>query len=581
MLNSMRLSEALQLVGQSSGVRKRDVYLFCGFTPLHFQTYVKAFLKLRFPDESFQVHSGLYGDLEGNLARALDEPAEGGIAVIEWADLDHRLGFRGSSRWQSQTLDDILVQTKERCTRLARTLEVLAQRMPLALITPTLPLPPMTHNPPVQSSKFELHLDFILREFLLDISGYKGIRIVSRSNLSIESPYHSRHDVKMDLATGFPYSLSHAEVLARLGTRCLFPDSPKKALITDLDHTLWKGILGDDGANGVSWSIEDNSQIHALYQQLVDSLAASGVLVAVASKNEPSLVGEALRRNDLLIDPESIFPIEVGWGPKSEAVERILRAWNIGADSAVFVDDSRMELIEVSERFPQIECLLFPSSNPGEALVLLNRLRQLFGKTEVREEDLLRIASLRAAPQLQRGGTDTESRDFVARLKARLTFEPVGANRERALELVNKTNQFNLNGVRFTEGEWTNRLHVAGSFLTVVSYEDRFGPLGRIAVLGGCFRNGHCIIDIFVMSCRAFSRQIEFQLLRRLFDRMCVGSLVFKYSPTERNGPMQTFLGGFKSSKNATVGGLEITLEAFALACPTLHHEVIDKWTTQ
>ena len=575
----MRLSEALQIALHAGGVRERGVHLLCGFTPLHLQTYVKAYLSLRFPDNAIQVRIGLFGDLEGNVERALNRPAEGAIVIVEWADFDQRLGFRGSGGWRSETIDDILLQTRERCARLEKKVEALAQKMPLVLVSPTLPIPPISQYPPAQSSKFELQLAAFLDEFLLKLSECKEIRLMSPSNLAVESPSPSRYDLKLDLAAGFPYSLPHTDALASLGVRCLFPNEPKKGLITDLDETLWKGVLGDSGAGGVSWSIEDKSQIHALYQQLLDSLAESGALVASATKNDPSLVKEALQRSDLLIRPESVFPVEAGWGPKSEAIARILKAWNIGPESVVFIDDSQMELSEVSEKFPQIECLLFTGSDPVAVLALLKRIRELFGKAEVREEDRLRISSLRSAAKLLGEAGDAGGEEFISRLNAGITLEPLEGNQERALELVNKTNQFNLNGVRFTKSEWASRMNRPGSFITVIAYEDRFGPLGRIAVLGGYFEHGRCIVDIFVMSCRAFSRQIEFQILRRLFEQSAADSICFLFKPTERNGPMRAFLGRFCLLESAVTEGIEVAAEAFISACPNLHHEVTEKWT--
>lgn len=114
----MRLNEALRLAGEPGGARKREIHLLCGFTPLHLRTYGKAHLKLRFPEDAIQVHTGLYGDLEGNLERALDRPAEGAIAVLEWADLDPRMSFRAAGGWRTPTLGDILAQIREKCARL-------------------------------------------------------------------------------------------------------------------------------------------------------------------------------------------------------------------------------------------------------------------------------------------------------------------------------------------------------------------------------------------------------------------------------------------------------------------------------
>ena len=139
------------------------------------------------------------------------------------------------------------------------------------------------------------------------------------------------------------------------------PRPAKKGLITDLDDTLWRGLLGEEGVAGISWDLDRHSHIHALYQQTLRALAESGVLIAVASKNDPALVTEALARRDLLLPKDCLFPIEVNWKAKSQSVYRILEAWNINADAVVFVDDSPIELAEVQSLFPAIKCLRFPA----------------------------------------------------------------------------------------------------------------------------------------------------------------------------------------------------------------------------
>src|ERR1700686_4946212 len=95
----MRLGEALRIIQQATGDRHRQIHLLCSFTPLHFATFVKAYSSLRFPGDSICLHTGLYGDLEGNIQRARDVAAEGTIAVAEWDDFDPRLGLRSSSDW--------------------------------------------------------------------------------------------------------------------------------------------------------------------------------------------------------------------------------------------------------------------------------------------------------------------------------------------------------------------------------------------------------------------------------------------------------------------------------------------------
>src|SRR5262249_33930344 len=153
--------------------------------------------------------------------------------------------------------------------------------------------------------------------------------------------------------------------------------------------------------------------------------------------------------------------------------------------------------------------------HPAKAMELMEQLRDLFGKPSVHREDALRQDSIRANAALQaaveRGAADGE---FLRSLQGRLTFDcrKDPANK-RLLELINKTNQFNLNGVRLSEGEWLNHLADQSTLVAAVSYEDKFGPLGTIGVLSGRQVNGELEVTSWVLSCRAFSRKIEDHML--------------------------------------------------------------------
>lgn len=568
----MRLGEALKIIGKPTAGEPRSIHLLCGFTPLHLETFVKARAMACLPASGVLVLTGLFDDLEGNLQRASQKRAEGAIAVIEWSDLDRRLGFRASAGWRAASLADIAAQVQETCSRLIPYFKELRQQMPVLFVPPTLALPPLTHLPPAQTDQFELDLQATLANFLQHL-GRSGIRVIGSALLAATSPPALRHDLKMELLAGFPYTVPHADALAELSVQCLFPEAPRKGLITDLDQTLWKGILGDLGTDGVSWSLEAKSQEHALYQQLLASLADSGTLIAIASKNDPELVSRALLRPDLLISPNQIFPVEANWGPKSQSVDRILKTWNIGADSVVFVDDSPLELAEVAEGLPKMEYLQFPSGDATAVLLLLWKLRSRFGKSEVREEDRLRLGSIRNAAGLPQQAGDRASGDFLSRLEAKIKIEPAGAD-ARAFELVNKTNQFNLNGITFTEAEWKNKAERPGAFLLTVTYEDRFGPLGRIAVIGGWQDGKRCVVDTWVMSCRAFSRQIEHQSIRHLFAATSALEMRFLYKPTGRNGPTQTFFEEFFCSAALQEEALDLSASLFAEKCPVLYHQV-------
>lgn len=574
----MRLAEALKLAAPQQAAQQRRVELLCGFEPLHLNTFVKAYLRQRFPSDAIVTSTGLYGDLEGNIQRSSGK-SEGAVIVIEWSDLDPRLSFRNAGGWVLAALKDIAQEAEERAKRLETAIAAVSKTQPVVVVGPTLPLPPLTHYAPMQASVLEARLTSLCAGMEERIAGMQGVKLVSRSAIAMASPAGERHDLKMELQTGFPYTLAHADQVASAAVSCLFPAGVKKGLITDLDQTLWKGILGDAGVAGVSWSLEAKSQVHALYQQLLASLAESGVLLAVASKNDSSIVAAAMKRPDLLLPSESFFPVEASWEPKSEAVERILKAWNVSADSVVFVDDSPMELAEVSERHPGVECLQFFPDNPSAVLSLIVTLRERFGKEAIRQEDALRASSLRAAAAMDEERTAQDSGDFLERLRAKVRVEETDGDDARAFELVNKTNQFNLNGRRFTKAEWKERQTEKGSFLLGVSYEDRFGPLGRIAIVGGRVDGNTAEIDVWVMSCRAFSRRIEHATLRAVFSRTGAERIVLDFTMTDRNGPLQDFVQEVSATPKISSGKILITREAFIGACPTLFQEVTEGWT--
>jgi FkbH-like protein len=206
------------------------------------------------------------------------------------------------------------------------------------------------------------------------------------------------------------------------------------------------------------------------------------------------------------------------------------------------------------------------------------QLRDLFGKPNLTDEDRFRAASLQASHQLNSGSRYTSS-DFVRQIEAELTLDyRIDFEDIRAFDLVNKTNQFNLNGRRFTQSEWRAHLERPGSFMVTVSYKDRFGPLGKIAVLAGRQKKKTLEVSVWVMSCRAFSRFVEYHVLDRLCTHFAVDAFEFKYERTERNGPLQQFLGNFAKLPSVT-GELNLTRDTFAQVCaalPHLVHEVMD-----
>jgi FkbH-like protein len=542
----MKLVEALNIL---ESVKRRGGDLFTcflatGMNPLHLKTFLAVELGLLYGNQRIEIQRGLYGDFLGNLDGLANADAACGIVLMEWSDLDPRLGLRTVTAWSPSICTDILSNARARALQVQRTIEKTHERMPTVLCMPTLPLPPISFVPGWQASSFEIDLRAIIQSVASQVSQWGQVRVLSPQRIDWVSPLAERFDVKSELLSGFPYKLGHASALASLLARLSRMPAPKKGLITDLDDTLWRGVLGEVGINGISWDLDHHSQMHAFYQGLLSALSNEGVLLGVASKNEPSLVEEAFARKDLALSANSIFPMEVSWGPKSESVSRILKTWNVGPDSVVFVDDSPLELAEVKASHPEIECIEFPTKSSVAIYELVFHLRDLFGKSSISQEDAIRVETIKrshAGPEVYQAGRVEPTR-FLEQIEAEVSFNFCKSPLDpRALELVNKTNQFNLNGKRYTEASWYNYFLDPKSFLMLVSYKDKFGPLGKIAVIAGR-RDRKLNVDMWVMSCRAFSRRIEHRCLEELFAKFDIDEIEFDYLPTERNSPLSQFL---------------------------------------
>jgi FkbH-like protein len=573
----LKLADALRVVSRNPQPPAETfrVQLACGFTPLHLQTFLAAELRLRMPLHHVAVGTGLYEDTAGTLRHARGERLDAVVLVIEWFDLDARLGLRRLGGWSPQSGTEIVERAAIWLAEIRSLVDQVADTSPVVMSLPSLPFPPLFRTPGGQACLEEVQLRERLWRFAASVGAHPRVRIVSDQARDLVSPPSDRLHVGSTFLSGFPYQLPHAAKLASLLARAVHNPPPMKGLITDLDNTFWSGIVGDDGADAVSWDLDHRSQAHGLYQQLLASLSEAGVLIGVASKNDPRVVDETFTRDDLLMPASRLFPMAVSWGSKADAVARVLKAWNVGAESVVFVDDNPAELAEVAAAHPAIQCMQFPHGDAAGIYQLLGQLRDLFGRSHISEEDAIRLDSLRAQASAfdadEQGGGFSET--LLEQADAELTVDFTKDDADgRALALINKTNQFNLNGRRITDRAWAERLADPATFVMRVNYRDRFGPLGTIAIMAGRIEGSRVRIDTWVMSCRAFARRIEHQSLRVLFDRFGAGEVVLDYAQTPRNGPLTTFLSDISGA--AAQPDMTMSSDTFTAACPRLFHRV-------
>ena len=320
---------------------------------------------------------------------------------------------------------------------------------------------------------------------------------------------------------------------------------PAKCLVLDLDNTVWGGILGDVGPEGIHCTHEGYpGNAYAAFQRALLALRGRGILLAVASKNDIALVEEAFRkRTDMPLRPEHITDWEVHWGPKSESLQRIASRLNIGVDSLVFLDDNPAEIALVKMALPAARAYQIPS-RPEDFVEFLGSMED-FDQLQLSAEDMKRpelYEVRKKQTQMALAATDLEA--FYRSLGTVLTPEKAnGSNFDRVVQLVQKTNQFNLTTRRHDKSELMKRCD-QGSELWAFRARDVHGDHGIIAVTLLDFDANSCKIDSFVMSCRVIGRTLETAILHFLEERArSRGSTQMwgEYLPTLRNDPCKDF----------------------------------------
>ena len=314
---------------------------------------------------------------------------------------------------------------------------------------------------------------------------------------------------------------------------------PKKVLVTDLDNTLWHGVIGEDGVDGIAYGPEGKGYPFFAYQSLLKRLRHEGTVLAAVSRNDRDLALAPFVREQMVLREADFVAIVASYHSKSAQIAQLAQDLNLGRDSFVFVDDNPLELEEVRRALPEVECVVF-DGKPTGLPDLLGRLVTLFGKATVTADDARRTEMYRARVKSSVPSTaeGADLREFLASLQMTLTIhERTLEDYARCLQLINKTNQFNFNGQRITEAELEAVLR-AGGHLVGVTLDDRNGTHGEVIA---CLIDAQGTVAAFVMSCRVFQRRAEYAFIAWLAAQP-YAPRQFRYVTTERNEPVRLFL---------------------------------------
>ena len=315
----------------------------------------------------------------------------------------------------------------------------------------------------------------------------------------------------------------------------------RKCLVLDLDNTLWGGVVGDDGIEGIVLGQGSGlGEAHLALQAYAKRLAERGVILAVCSKNDPAIAEAAVRDHpEMLLRPADFAAFVANWTDKATNLEAIARALNIGLDALVFVDDNPVERAQVRERLPMVAVPELPA-DPAHYVRCLAEAGY-FEAVAFTAEDRARAgqyAANRAREGLAAAAGDMD--DFLGRLAMTVEFGPVTpVNLARVTQLINKTNQFNTTTIRRSEAEVAALAADPGALTLQFRLLDKFGDNGIVsAMLLEPAGDGALELVNWVMSCRVFGRQLEDAALNLLVEAARargVSELRAAFVPTPKN----------------------------------------------
>ena len=361
-------------------------------------------------------------------------------------------------------------------------------------------------------------------------------------------------DERTQAAKGTRFSNAACIALARnLGLvrlpSALFPRI--KALALDLDNTLYEGVLGEGGVEGVRIT-----PAHAaIYEDLL-RLRREGVFLSLLSKNdERDLIDLCRLRPDFLLKPEHFSAASVGWGSKPEGLANIAARLRIGIDSILAIDDNPGEIAQLHAAHPSVHAL--HSTEPAHTLFWLKHYPTLNGYRG-NSATLVRVADLQAAQARELLRASTDEAGYMREMQIEILYALNSrAHLKRLAELSQKTNQFNTGLQRFSEVEVARRMETPRHFVISIAMRDKFSDSGIIGAIFARSEDDRVVVDEITISCRALGRNAESAMialaLAPLVKRYGFRETGFWFREGPRNLPARIWLAGFTAIRDTDV----------------------------
>ncbi len=320
----------------------------------------------------------------------------------------------------------------------------------------------------------------------------------------------------------------------------------KKLLVLDCDNTLWGGILGEDGIKSISLGQDGIGKAFVDFQKTIKSFLNQGVLLAIASKNNEKDVLEVFEKHESMeIKKKDIINFKVNWKEKSENIRAISEELDLGLESFVFWDDNPFERDKVKKNLPQV-LTVDPSD---EVVYWADQLRQLdeLSKFNVTAEDKIKLKQYKIRSKFLTGKKNfSDEGNYLKSIKLNATRIKINqSNISRAVQMTQKTNQFNLRTARYTQSEIERINKNKKNIAFLVNLKDIYGEHGITAILiAKNIDNKSIFIDTCLMSCRILGRNLESWILKELqkvAQKRGIEHVYAEYIETKSNSMCKSF----------------------------------------
>ena len=387
------------------------------------------------------------------------------------------------------------------------------------------------------------------------------VQVCDIDTLAAYYGYRESLSPQMEAMGKIPFSEPFLRVLAKKlfshvrSAKGLF----RKCIVLDCDNTLWGGIIGEDGMEGIHLGPDWPGREYVAFQSAVLELYNQGVILAINSKNNYDDVIKVIREHPHMVLRENHFAaIAVNWEDKASNMLKLAEEIGIGVDSFVFIDDNPVERAMMKQMLPQV-CTVELPSNPSLYARTLRETNE-FAVAYLTEDDRNRgrmYAEQRSRNELQKSSTTLE--EFLRSLDMVVTICEAGSDDiKRVSQLTQRTNQFNATTRRYTETEIKAMLDDSAYRIYVLKLRDKFGDNGTVGVAIVKSTPEKCDIDTFLMSCRVIGRKAEDIFVQRILADAFNGSAKVvnaEYIPTKKNGLVAGFWDQMGFERDTTVTG--------------------------